>query len=57
MPPARAAALRDAIARFPATDLGREFLALANVQNIRPVPAADLAVLDGVVDETRNLLR
>ncbi len=57
MPAARAAALREAIARFPSTDLGREFLALANVQNIRPVPDADLAVLDGVVDETRNLLR
>lgn len=57
MPAARAAALRDAIVRFPSTDLGREFLALANVQNIRPVPDADLAVLDGVVDETRILLR
>jgi hypothetical protein len=57
MPADRAAALRAAIARFPSTDLGREFLALANVQDIRPVPESDLAVLDGVVDETRNLLR
>ncbi len=57
MPADRAAALRAAIARFPTTELGREFLALANVQNIRPVPDADLAILDGVVDETRALLR
>lgn len=57
MPDARAAALRASIVRFASTDLGREFLALANAQGIRPVPDSDIAALDGVVDETRNLLR
>ncbi len=57
MPAAQAAALKAAILKFPATESGREFFALSGVQNIRPVPDADIAVLDGVVDETRTLLR
>lgn len=57
MPATQAAALKAAILKFPATDLGREFFALSGVQSIRPVPDADIAILDGVADETRSLLR
>jgi phosphonate transport system substrate-binding protein len=57
MPAERAAALRAAVLRFPSTELGREFTSLTGVRDIRPVPAADLALVDGTVDETRGLLR
>ncbi|MBL8831962.1 MAG: PhnD/SsuA/transferrin family substrate-binding protein [Rhodospirillales bacterium] len=57
MPAAQAAALKAAILGFPATAAGREFFALSGVQGIRPVPEADIALLDGVADETRALLR
>lgn len=57
MPPESAAAIKAAVLKFPTTDLGREFFALSGVRSIRPVPDADIAILDGVADETRFLLR
>jgi len=57
LPEAQVAALRAAMLKFTSTERGREFLALTGVQGIRAVPEADLAALDGIAAQTRELLR
>lgn len=54
--PADASAIERALARFPSSEEGKQFLALSGFRNIRSVAAAELQSLDDVVEETRRNL-
>ncbi len=57
MAPEEASRITACVGRFPASEAGRQFFELTGFRGIRPVTEADLAELDDVVEETRNLLR
>ncbi len=57
VPPAEGAAIRAALLRFPASEPGRQFFAATGFRDIRAVRPDELAELDPVVEETRQLLR
>lgn len=57
MDPAEAGAVERALARFPGSEEGKQFFALSGFRNIRPIEAAELRLLDDIVDETRRNLR